>query len=368
MKYTPAKQIHVLHVVPGLRAGGMELALARVIAALSSDSMRHSIVCLKGDAEIADRLPIKTEVYCLHSRPNELRLPARLADLVRRIRPTVIHARNWGAWPDMAVARLLVWPIMPFVFSFHGLGEAGYMPLRRRLASHILARITTCLFTVSEPSKRLMVSKWGWPQAKVNVIPNGVNTELFRPANLPRNKERFVVGTVGILKPVKNHALLVRACDKLVRRGINLKLRIAGDGQERCKLIALARSLDFEDHLELYGHVENIPEFLGNLDVFVLCSDSEQHPNALIEAMACGLPCIGTRVGGVEDIVDTGRCGLVIDPKDESGLTEAILSLLRNPALRNKLSLAARKRICDSYSMERMRAAYDQMYRCLSGG
>ena len=135
MKRTPEQPTHVLHVVPGLGPGGMELAMGRVIGRLTGNGMRHSVACLKGDAEIAARLPAETDIHCLHSRPNEPQLPARLGRLVRRVRPTVIHARNWGAWPDMAVGRLLAWPIVPMIFSFHGFGKAGYMPLRRRLAS-----------------------------------------------------------------------------------------------------------------------------------------------------------------------------------------------------------------------------------------
>jgi len=114
MKEDSAASVHVLHVVPGLGPGGMELAMGRVISLLTGDGMRHSIACLEGQPRIAGRLPSETGIHCFHSRPNEPQLPARLGQLVREIRPTVIHARNWGAWPDMAVGRLLAWPIVPW--------------------------------------------------------------------------------------------------------------------------------------------------------------------------------------------------------------------------------------------------------------
>ena len=174
------ENIHILHVVPGLKAGGMELSLARVIRSLNHNGIRHSVVCLKGEAEIAESLGQNTNIYCFHSRPNELQLPYRLAKLIRRIRPSIIHARNWGAWPDISLARFAVWPPVPMIFSFHGVGEAGYMPLRRRLASRILVKLSTCLFTVSENTKQMLVSKWGWPEPKVLVIPNGVDADKYR--------------------------------------------------------------------------------------------------------------------------------------------------------------------------------------------
>ena len=218
---TPEEEssVHVLHVVPGLGAGGMELTMGRVITGLTQAGMRHSIACLKGEADIADRLPASTDIHCFHSWPNELRLPFRLARLISTIRPTVIHARNWGAWPDTAVGRLMAKPIVPLVFSFHGLGRAGYMPLRRRVASWFLSRMTTSLFTLSEESRRLLVAKWGWPAHRTAVIPNGVDTQRFCPSGSSRPDGPLVVGTVGNLRPVKNHALLVRACAELVRRG-----------------------------------------------------------------------------------------------------------------------------------------------------
>ena len=361
-----SENIHVLHVVPGLAPGGMELTLARVIAGLSGNGMRHSIACLKGDADIAASLPKETNIYCFHSRPNELRLPFRLAGLIRRIRPSIIHARNWGAWPDVTLARFATCPPVPLIFSFHGVGEAGYMPLRRRLASRVLVRMSTGLFTVSENTRRMLVGRWGWPDHNVSVIPNGVDTRRFEPAEHKNRRQTVVVGNVGSLRPVKNQALLILACAQLAAKGIDLELRIAGEGPERDKLCRIADSLDFADRLKLYGHVGNVPDFLGDLDIFVLSSDSEAHPNALIEAMSCGIPCGATRVGSVAEVFDNGRYGLLVEPGDINGMAEALLTLVDNTDLQNELSFAGRQRVCDNYSMERMLASYAELYEQLS--
>ena len=356
-------KVHVLHIVPGLSPGGMELVMAQLITGLTGNGMRHSVACLKGEPQISMHLPATTEVHCLHSRPNEPQLPARLAGLIRRTRPTVIHARNWGAWPDVAVGRFFAPPIVPLIFSFHGLGKAGYMPMRRRLASRALVRITTRLFTVSEQSKRMLVDRWGWPEHRVGVIPNGVDTERFHPLPAPRQTDRFVVGSVGNLRPVKNHALLIRACTAVARSGIDLELHIAGEGAEQDNLLALARSLGFADRLSLVGRIENVPGFLNQLDLFVLSSDSEQHPNALNEAMACGLASVATRVGCVEELLDGGQCGRIVPPGQLGAMVRAVLELASDVATRAKLGGLARRRVCKIYSLERMLTAYDRLYR-----
>lgn len=357
---------HILHVVPGLVAGGMELTMARVISGLADGRMRHSIVCLKGEPEIGHCLPPSTDVHCMHSRPNELQLPIRLARLIRRVRPTVIHARNWGAWPDTAVARLLARPIVPLILSFHGVGKAGYMPLRRRAASWVLARSASYLFTVSNQARELMVAKWGWPRPKVHVIPNGVDTDYFCPGRRPGNGERVVVGTVGSLRPVKNHALLVRACGELVRRGLDLELRIAGEGGERKNLIGLAKSVGLSDRFKLFGRVEDVPGFLRALDLFVLPSDSEQHPNALNEAMACGIASVATRVGCVDELLQNGRCGKTVSPGNRHQLVAAVNELILDAPLRQQYGSAARRRVCNQYCLEKMLDAYERLYRQVS--
>jgi len=167
---------------------------------------------------------------------------------------------------------------------------------------------------------------------------------------------------------VKNHALLVRACAELAAGGIDLELRIAGEGQDRPALLALAESLGLAGRFRLPGRIADVPGFLGELDVFVLSSDSEQHPNALNEAMACGLPCVSTRVGCVEELLDGGRCGRIVEPGDLPGLTAALREMLADADARGRLAAAARQQACARYSNERMLSAYDAMYRRLSAG
>jgi glycosyltransferase involved in cell wall biosynthesis len=343
----------------------MELAMSRVVNELVRRGLRHSVACLKGDPFIQDRFDGSVAIHCLRARPNEWRLPGRLLALIRHLRPTVIHARNWGAWPDVAVARLATRPRVPLIFSFHGFGRSGRMPLRRRLAFRILARMTTCLFTLSEESRRVLVREYGWP-SRCDVIPNGVDTDRFRPAASGPRRGPLVVGTVGNLRAVKNHALLMRAGAELAATGLDVEVRIAGAGEEQARLLGLASSLGFADRLRLVGYQDDVPAFLQALDVFALTSDSEQHPNALAEAMASGLPCVATRVGGVAELLDDGRCGRIVEPGDVRALVAALGELARAPDLCLTLGAAARRRACGCYGMDRMVGRYEELYRRLS--
>jgi glycosyltransferase involved in cell wall biosynthesis len=175
-----------------------------------------------------------------------------------------------------------------------------------------------------------------------------------------------VIGSVGNLRPVKDHALLIQACADLVAEGIDLEVRVAGEGPERTNLSQLARSLNISDRVALPGFRSDVPGFLRDLDIFVLTSRSEQHPNVLTEAMACQLPCVATRVGGVEELLDSGRCGRIIETGDRRGLAQALHGLALSPEARRQLALNARQRACDRYGESRMIASYQALYRGLS--
>ncbi|MBW2738319.1 MAG: glycosyltransferase [Deltaproteobacteria bacterium] len=356
-------RIHVLHIVPGLYPGGMELAMSRIINSLVENGYRHSVVCLKGDAVIRKKIHDSVPIYCLHSNKSELSIIAQLRKIVLSVRPTVIHARNWSAWPDVAIARFMLRNPPPLIFSFHGLDSSGPMPLRRRIISRLLALVTTHIFTVSEASKKLLAQHVGFPKNRIDVIANGIDTEQFQPARtMSTNSSAIVIGTVGTLSPVKNQALLIRACAELSKFGININLRLAGEGSERSRLLELSESQGIADRVHLLGHIADVSGFLQQLDIFVLPSDSEAHPNALIEAMSCGLPCIGTHVGGVPEMLEWGRCGQLVQAGDLDGLIEAIRQLANDSVGRKTLGNAARKRVSAHYSLDQMVNQYAELY------
>jgi glycosyltransferase involved in cell wall biosynthesis len=143
---------------------------------------------------------------------------------------------------------------------------------------------------------------------------------------------------------------------------MDIEVRIAGEGDQREPLLQLAQSLGMANRLFLPGRVEDIPGFLNQLDIFVLSSDSEQHPNALNEAMACGVSSIGTRVGCVEDLLDSGRCGKIVPPGDVDRLEIALRELASNECLRLNMAEAGLKHVRAHYSLEGMLRRYRALY------
>ncbi|MHC4983608.1 MAG: glycosyltransferase [Planctomycetota bacterium] len=360
--------IHVLHAMPVWQAGGMELALARVIRLLRERGMHHTVVAIKGAPGRAFE-PACKQVHYMRAGDADVLLPYRLWRLIRRLKPSIIHAHNWGGWPEVALARLLALRPVPLIFSFHGLPDAGAMPRRRRIAFRVLSRLSTCLFTVSQAARRMLVDQVGLPPGRLSVINNGVDTDRFSPAGPFRDRRgRVIVGSVGSLTPVKNQQLLIRACAQVVRSGVDVELRIAGQGPLAAELARLGRAVGLDERFLLAGHVQDVPGFLRGLDVFALPSRTESHPNALLEAMACSLPCIASNVHGIPEILDGGRLGVLVDPGDAAGLARAIADLAGCPQRRAPMGRAAREHVCRRYSMERMVAQYAELYASVAAG
>src|SRR5262249_10910403 len=230
------------------------------------------------------------------------------------------------------------------------------------------------IVTVSDDLGRWLVDRVRIPTRKVITIRNGVDVNRFRPGNpaaaraalgLPTN--RFVVGTVGRLDPVKGQTTLLRAFALLrsLCADQGALLLIVGDGPCRSELTALMVSAGLDGRVHFLGERHDIPEVLQAMDAFVLPSIAEGSSNTLLEAMATGLPVVATRVGGSPELVDNDVNGILVAPREPQALAEAIGSYLSDSRLRALHGASARERAVACFGLERMTNSYLGLYRQL---
>jgi glycosyltransferase involved in cell wall biosynthesis len=172
-----------------------------------------------------------------------------------------------------------------------------------------------------------------------------------------------VVGYVGRFVPIKNIELLVRAFAAASELQGNMWLVLAGDGPLRVHLESLAGRCDVGDRVRFLGWTENLCALYATLDVCALSSSNEGTPVAIIEAMAAARAVIATAVGGVPDVVDDGRTGILVQPGNSEALASALGHLARNPAERLRLGAAARREAACRFSTERLVDDIDRLYR-----
>jgi glycosyltransferase involved in cell wall biosynthesis len=272
---------------------------------------------------------------------------------------------NWGSIEWAMANRLL--PVSRHLHIEAGFSQAEadtQLPRRVRFRRWALARCDR----VVVPSRlldELACDVWGLPRERVMYVPNGVDVARFcslaRDAapGFTRRQGELVVGTVAPLRPEKNVGRLLRVFARL-DPSLAARLLVAGDGVECEPLGRLAAELGIAERVVFTGRVA--PEdVLGSVDIFALSSDTEQMPNALLEAMAASLPVAAVDVGDVKSIVCEDNREFIVPRDDGPAFASAITRLLRDLDKRRALGTKNRERVVSEYSQERMFAAYSTL-------
>jgi len=201
----------------------------------------------------------------------------------------------------------------------------------------------------------------GLAPASIAVIPNGVDRPRHESAGVAAEQRTRVI-TVANLRPEKNHETLIAAADLLSADFPDVEFQIVGDGPRRSELEALVRSRRLDDRVSFLGHREDVGRLLSEASIFALPSRSEAFPNGAIEAMAAGLPVVASAVGGLLDLIEHGRTGLLIEPGNPTALADALRQLLTNRTAAARIGEHARAHVQQRYSFERMVKAFEDLY------
>lgn len=374
-KNRPADIPLVVHLIYRLDFGGLETLLVDCINHMPPERYRHAVVCLTGYTAFADKITRPgVDLYALDKQPGlGLGIHVKLFKLLRQLRPAVLHTYNFACAEYAAPAWLAGVPVR--VHAEHGRDASdpqGLNPkhnfLRRALVPFIDRYVP-----VSHDLHRWLTDVVRIPATKSELIMNGVDTVRFAP-NLPATttpwagEDVFVIGTVGRLQDVKDQASLIEAFALLRARGANARARLAvvGDGPLRDKLAQKARKLGVQDLVWFPGARNDIPELMRAFDVFALSSIAEGTPVTLLEAMACGLPVVATKVGGIPEVVQDGVNGALVPASNPPALAAALEAYVADHARVSEHGSAARLHIERHYSVAAMVGAYTALYDRLS--
>lgn len=370
---TGSEAIRVLHLIETGGPGGAERIMVSLAAELGSEYRSEAGLIRDnwiGSALRARRVPVTMLRHDPHGSF------ATLGDLLRLIREkevAILHTHEFFMNTLGLVASRLSG--VPLVATVHG---ESYYPdrLRRRLAYRLVGRFAGQMVAVSEHIQRLLIEGIGIHPTRVRVVPNGVASHPVLPGakldeirkGLGLDPQAKVVATVGSLYPVKGHRYLLEGAVEVIRRWPDVMFLIIGRGTCREDLQVQARRLGVADHFQFLGQREDVPRLLAISDAFALPSLSEGMPLALLEAMAGGVPAVATNVGGVAEVLENGKSGLLVPPGDSSALAKAILSLLEDEEQARSMGETARKVAENRYSLMHMVQAYETIYKMLIGG
>jgi glycosyltransferase involved in cell wall biosynthesis len=256
---------------------------------------------------------------------------------------------------------------VPVILS--ALHSTGWPDCVGRL-NRLLTPMTDGFIAVAANHGRHLIEREHFPAAKVNVIPNGVDTYRFRSlpdsglavrAKLGIPPIAPVCGIVAALRPEKNHALFLRAAGLAAKHRPDAHFVVVGEGPERTKLERVAIEAGVGSCTHFVGSRSDIPQVLSAFDVFALTSHNEANPVSILEAMACEIPIVSTRVGSVAESVADGQTGYLVEPGDANGLAHHWMTLFADRTLARSLGMAGRQAVEANWSLDRMVAGYERL-------
>jgi glycosyltransferase involved in cell wall biosynthesis len=370
-------RMKVLHVITDLGQGGAEAVSFRLIAA-TTGAADHAVISLHQDGVFGPQLRARNiPVAALGMDRGRISVSAlrRLRTLIVETRPDVIQTRLYHA--DLlvgALARFAGSP--PVVWAVHSTELAAFSKTWktravRRVCSWASGVLPSFIVSDARSTARFHVDL-GYEAEKIVVIRNGVDPALFNPDAAARARIRSewgigadepLLGCAARWDPLKDHANLLSAIAALVRKGTRFRCALVGSGmtQGNQDLQKLIDGAGVRDRLILAGPRTDMPAVMNALDLHVLPSCSESLPVAVIEAMACGIPCVVTDVGDAGDIVaDTGW---VVPARDSGALAKGIeLALTERVCSDGRRASACRARITDEFSLSRMANEYASLW------
>lgn len=366
----------VVHLTYVLDFGGLETLIVDTINRMPASQYRHAIVCLTKYTEFAQRIARPgVEIFALDKPPGPgLGTHLKLWRLLRKLKPTILHTYNLTTAEYAFTAALAGVPVR--VHAEHGRDASdpdGKNP-KHKLLRRLLLPFIDRYVAVSGDLQRWLRTEVGIPAAKVLLIDNGVDSGAFAPLadgaaapvlwDLPA--DCCVIGTVGRIQDVKDHAGLVDAFvllrELLPEHRARMRLVIVGAGPLLPALVEKVAACGVADAVLLPGGRNDIAAVMQTFSIFAMSSIAEGTPVTLLEAMSSGLPVVSTRVGGIPELVLEDQTGALVPAADPAALAGALARYVRDPALAQRHGQAGRRRIERQYSVDAMIATYSDLY------
>jgi glycosyltransferase involved in cell wall biosynthesis len=376
-------KLRVVHIINSLSFGGAEAMLCALLSRTDREDFDPYVICLINDTKLA--APVKAlgiPIATMGMRPNvpDPRGPVRLVRHLRKLKPDLVQ--TWmdhsnligGVAARMASAAKVVWGIH---HSHHVPGLTKRSTLMTvaacaRLSRRVPDRIVCC----SEHAQKLYNASGFAPQ-RMTVIPNGFDTDLFRPDNEARlairqemglGPDAVLIGLVARYDPFKDHANFIMAAGIVAKQFPNVHFVMCGNGVDtnNATLSALIVAQGLTGRAHMLGQRKDVARIHAALDIAASSSITEAFPLAVGEAMSCGVPCVATNVG--DSAMMIGSAGIIVPPSDSQALADGWAKLLRlDSSERQQLGAEARKRVRELFDLVAVTHRYESLYRELVG-
>jgi len=352
--------------------GGIQNFLINLVNRIDQTKFRTTVINFIHSEPLVQSISQEVcPVLSLNKKPGfDWGLIRSLSDLLKGKKPDVIQTHNWGTLVEGFLAGSMG-GITRFVHAERGTLNRNWKNI---MVQQLLWRRMDKVLCVSEAHKHEIIETIHFPSSRIHSIVNGVDVDKFQPNSTMRasfrkemglTDEHICIGSVGYLRPIKNHILLMKAGKEICHQYHNVRICLIGEGPEKEKLMLAAQENGIQAQVIFCGARHDIPLVLNGMDVFVLPSLNEGLPNAVLEAMATKIPVIASHVGGVPEVVQNEENGLLFTSNDPTSLTRKLEDLISYPEKRKMLAQNGRDRVVSQFSLDSMVKAYEDLYQSL---
>lgn len=347
------KKPRIIHVISELDIGGTERQLSLILPSLQKHFDNH-VVCMMGRGPVGKEL--ENDGIPVHYLDGTSMLnpvtPVRLWQLLRALKPQMsigylLYADTLNRLTGKAAQ-------VPVIISSQRSSLVGRAYLKS--IDWLTKSFVTAYTTQTEHARQQLCDTLSVPLERIHVIPNAVAmsniTSTFNPLEpIVKNKQAQVITCVSNLKPGKGHRELIAAFARIYSQHGNARLVLVGDGPLRNAVELQIGSLGMENAIHVLGSRNDVPEILRSSDIFVMPTYGEGMSNALLEAMAAGLPCITSDIPVNAEVIKDGHHGMLWKTGDQNHLVECLNTLLSDPQEADRLGRAARDKVAQQYSL-----------------
>lgn len=362
--------MRILFMINGLGVGGAETQLIALMHNLLHRGHDIAVATINDDMRLVASLPPGVRHYPLGgtSRFAAGRVVIRFIRVALKESPDIVHAHLLQANLLSRLTKLIGSQarVVNTTHCNYGLEHRSYNPYKIYRWTKRLVDLHTA---VSMPALSTLCEQGSIAEDRAKLVFNAIDCSQYNQArqdetwSADKSYRPFRWIAVGRLNPVKNYGLLLDAASRLVKEGSRFTIDIAGEGKELEKLRATVVRYSMDHVVNFLGLVHDLSERLSTYDGYVICSNNEALPMALLEAMASGLPVVGSRVGEIPSIIAKSRGGLCIGPGDVNELASAMSQVMQMaPSDRHEWGKRNRAYIEDTFGMDQIVNVWERIY------
>lgn len=346
--------------LPHFGNGGAESMVSQLVSALDQKKIEAKVFCVFGNAHgnaLEERVQ-KAGIEIVYLKKGVGFSPKAVLNMWKQLRafkPDVVHTHLSAC---VYCAPWVLFHKAKMVHTIHNIPQKEGNKVRRTLMRFMYKIKKAVPVAISDTNHDLVCAEYHLKPEAVQTIYNPVQCEKFYRSDT--HGETVELITVGRLSAQKNQKLLIDAFGTVAQKREDVRLTIVGKGELEQQLKAQAQTLGLAAKIRFTGVVENPQDYLATADIFVLSSNYEGLPLAVLEAMAAGLPIVSTDVGGVKDIVTDN--GLLAPPNDQGALSQALLRLIEDPNLREQFGQKSLE-YAQNYALPVIAQKYMELYR-----